>query len=57
MYLQGIKPMDVFTWLLEFLVVCLESLYGQNSVTLAPHAIVPPGMCKDPVIFKPVSQI
>ena len=39
------------------LVVYLESLNGQISITFAPQAIVAPGMCEDQVIFKPLSQI
>ena len=31
--------MDVFSWLLVSLVVCLESLHGQSTVTLAPQAM------------------
>ena len=56
-YLQRMRPMGVFSWLLVSLVVWLESLHGQNSITLAPQAIVAPGVGEDPVIFKPLSQI
>ena len=41
-------------WLLVSLVIDLKSLHEQSSVTLAPLAIVAPGMCKDPVIFQPL---
>ena len=56
-YLQGMRPMGMFTWLLVSLVVCLESLHGQSSVTLAPRAIMAPVMYEDLVIFEPFSQI
>ena len=49
--------MGVLARTLVSLVVCLESLHGQSSITLPPHAIVVPGMCEDPVIFEPLSQI
>ena len=56
-YLQGMRPMAVFTWLLMSLLVCLESLHGQSSITLTPQAIVAPGMHEDAAIFEPLSQI
>ena len=56
-YLLGMRPKGVFTWLLVSLVVCLESLQWQSSIILAPQAIVAPGMGDDPVIFEPLSQI
>ena len=49
--------MSVITWLLVSLVVYLESLNGQCSVTFVPQAIIAPAMWEDPVIFKPLSQI
>ena len=54
-YLQGMRPIGVITWLLVSLVVCLESLHGQSCITFAPQAIVTPGMCEVPVIFEPLS--
>ena len=49
--------MGVITWLLVSLVVYLESLSGQSSITFVPQAIMAPGMWRDPAIFKPLSQI
>ena len=49
--------MGVIAWLLLSLVVYLKSLNGQNSIAFTLQAIMAPGMCKDPVIFKPLSQI
>ena len=45
-YLQGMRPIGVFTWTLVSLVVCLESLYRQSSFPPVPQAIVAPGMQK-----------
>ena len=56
-YLQGMTPRGVFTWLLVSLVVCLKCLHGQSSVSLAPQAIVASCMGEDLVTFKPLSQI
>ena len=56
-YLQGMGPVGVFVWSLVSLLVCLESLHGQSSITLASQAIVAPGMHEDPVMFEPLSQI
>ena len=56
-YLEGMRPMSVYTWTLVSLVVCLESLHGQSSIALAPQAIVAPSMHEDQVIFKPLGQI
>ena len=49
--------MGVITWLLVSLVVYLESLHGQSSITFAPQAIIAPGMHEDAIIFEPLSQI
>ena len=51
------RPIGVITWLLVSLVVNLESLNGQSSVTLAPQAIVAPSIHEDPVIYDHLSQI
>ena len=56
-YLQGMRPIGVIACLLVSLVVYLESLNGQNSVTFAPQPIIAPGMHEDSVIFKPLIQI
>ena len=48
--------MGVIAWLLVSLVVYLEYSNRQSSVIFAPLAIVAPGMCEDPVIFKHLSQ-
>ena len=49
--------MGMFACLLVPMVVYLESLHVQSSITLAPQAIMAPGMHEDPVIFEPLSQI
>ena len=35
-YLQGMRPMGVFIWLLVSQVAYLESLHGQSSIAFAP---------------------
>ena len=49
--------MGVIIWLLASLVVYLESLNGQSSITSVLQTIMVPGMQEDPVIFNPLSQI
>ena len=49
--------MGMIAWLLASLVVYLESLNGQSSITFAPQAIMTPVMWEDPVIFETFSQI
>ena len=56
-YLQGMRPMGVFTQLLVSLVVCLESLNRQSSTTLTPQAVMALHMHEAPVIFEPLIQI
>ena len=47
--------MGMFAMIMVSLVVCLESLHEQSSNTLVLPDIVAPGMCKDLVIFEPLS--
>ena len=56
-YLQEMKLLGMLTWTLMSLIAHLESLLGQSSTVHAPQTILTPGMHKDPIFFKPLSQI
>ena len=56
-YLQEMEQMGVYAWLLVILLICIDPLCGQYTVTSDPHTTIIVGLCRDPVISEPVNHI